>query len=534
MRIVVGVLATSLLLLLSGSASAQAVAAPPALRPAIQRLLIDNRGEDAAIVLLARPSEKTPFYQANKLRPGAQLVVDVPNLPSVQVGVLRRDEVRRLVRALSGDNKKDGDKKDGPHITLGLGGDRHGNQAKGGNEGGSRQGKESPTPVHDDRNDEPGERPPPREDRNGEDYGRDRSHDNGDYNAGSYHVLLGNMLGSVSREDKNAPPQLGPPPGARAVIDADDGSGTRVVDKVRITPTVADAAGVEDDPAPAGANPPVVVNTPPPPPVSSTPPPKSAEPCYCGPDMTVPYVQVLARARDRLAALPDSEKGAWDGAWFLFHNGSSVDERVRSVPLPNQGATVGNASPALLCPSGRCARLSQTGGPTMSLFGFCLAEHIGNDIMYGFVATMLDVPGPIQEFGGQWAEYNAYHHWDPPQSRAAYAIGASIASLEEINFTEQTVGSKFRAATYTRVHPESVAENGVVSKARANATPPVEFFNAVAFIQQMYPELAACPHCPVDGQWQPTLWRDWSHSAWQLDDGSKVYPPDYDPEATGD
>ena len=62
-------------------------------------------------------------------------------------------------------------------------------------------------------------------------------------------------------------------------------------------------------------------------------------------------------------------------------------------------------------------------------------------------------------------------------------------------------------------------------------TTPVKRNSAVGFIQETYPALANCPRCPADATQPGTLLRDWTTSTWTLDDGSRVYPPGFDPNA---
>lgn len=62
-------------------------------------------------------------------------------------------------------------------------------------------------------------------------------------------------------------------------------------------------------------------------------------------------------------------------------------------------------------------------------------------------------------------------------------------------------------------------------------TTPVKRNSAVGFIQETYPALANCPRCPADATQPGTLLRDWTTSVWTLDDGTRVYPPGFDPNA---
>ena len=114
---------------------------------------------------------------------------------------------------------------------------------------------------------------------------------------------------------------------------------------------------------------------------------------YCGPDVTDIFFDRMRVMMQRLAALPDSEKGLFDGTLFLARNGGNMDFEVGAVRDPQ-----GNA----VCPTQQCRGIGFTS--TFTLCGQCMMTHIDNDIEFGVVAQALGVPRSVQLTGA--------HAWD--------------------------------------------------------------------------------------------------------------------------
>ena len=55
---------------------------------------------------------------------------------------------------------------------------------------------------------------------------------------------------------------------------------------------------------------------------------------YCGPDITAVFFERLKLMSSRLAALPDSERGVFDGTLFLARNGTNMDFVTGSLKDP--------------------------------------------------------------------------------------------------------------------------------------------------------------------------------------------------------
>ena len=514
MRIVTGLASVFMLLPFAAdeARAAQEDGAKLTRRPAIQRVLVENRNNDSVIVLLSRPSTHAPFRHASRLKPGASETLSIPNQPWLLVRVLTDDDVRRAAgeteaRRSGGDGKR----SNGLGLALALAG------------GGKKQDRND---REQHKSDDPHESQQYEQEHEGQD--EHEGHDDKGGNSGRDiagglllgHVLRGQGGGDQGRD--NGTDDGDGLAGSNGILDADDGSGERELDGVGLTVTADETDGVEDDDGPLlGGDTSIAISNDPPP-VNAKAPESETAPCYCGPDVTAAYVVALKRAHDRIKALPDSETGPWDGAWFLSRNAGSMDEIARGVPIPGKSNTDGEAGANMLCPSGPCGNLPGAGSGTLSICGVCLPKHVGNDIMYGFVGYLLNVPNDIQNLGGHYAQiFSAYSSMDPPQSRAAYAIGRNIASLESPLvwggvFNEENVCKLMSGAAYYTGN---------------EITTPVKRNSAVGFIQETYPALANCPRCPADATQPGTLLRDWTTSTWTLDDGSRVYPPGFDPNA---
>lgn len=519
MRIATGL--ASVFLLLAAAADETRAAqdgngAKLARRAAIQRVLLENHNNDSVIVVLSRPSDHAPYRHASRLKPGAREMVEIANQPWLLARVLADDDVRRAAGetdARRNEGKKSGNA--GLGLALALAGNRKGGERK----------------DHDDQDKHESDDPHESEQYEQHDDGEEQDrHDDGKGGSGGRGLAGGLLLGQALRgkndgdqRDRDDGNEDGDGlAGSGGILDADDGSGERELAGVGLTVTTGDADGVEDDDGPMlGGDTGIAISNDPPP-VNAKPPTTETPPCFCGPDVTAAYVVALKRAHDRVKALPDSETGPWDGAWFLSRNAGSMDEIARGVPIPGKSNADGEAGANMLCPSGPCGDLPGAGSGTLSICGVCLPKHVGNDIMYGFVGYLLGVPNDIQNMGGHYAQiFSAYSSLDPPQSRAAYAIGRNIAALESPLvwggvFNEENVCKLMSGAAYYTGN---------------EITTPVKRNSAVGFIQETYPALANCPRCPADATQPGTLLRDWTTSVWTLDDGTRVYPPGFDPNA---
>lgn len=212
---------------------------------------------------------------------------------------------------------------------------------------------------------------------------------------------------------------------------------------------------------------------------------------YCGPDITEILLTSLNRIRSRVSKLPASEKGAIDGTMFLNRNGMSID--LRAVSLKN-------SQDQMLCPSKPCMAGSMK---TVMLCGQCVMEHIGNDILYGFISNQLDVPFTIQLAGAHYAEYTSYGGLDPLPSQAAYRMGNDAS--ETMKKRDVNVGDLCSILNGSRLRI-GVANNP----------------SAFELMAKEQPFLSECTRCPVH---KVEVLKDFSTGTWSLEKGrSSQYP----------
>jgi len=139
----------------------------------------------------------------------------------------------------------------------------------------------------------------------------------------------------------------------------------------------------------------------------------------CGPDVTAAYVLALQRGFKRLQELPDDAKGLYDATSFMETNGTNIDAVPDDIDLPDGGDR---------CPRGICKKWGDIQPASVTIAGHCLPAHVSNDIMYGFVAYLLDLPWAVAVAGAQFVETRNYGwHWEPPTSIGGYMVGWALA-----------------------------------------------------------------------------------------------------------
>ena len=489
-----------------------AIPITPIDRAALSGVNLRNVGPDELILTLTRRAAgEEDYYRSARLRPGERILFDVPNLPLLRLVILRYGDVmdsvgaeerERLERIEPGDNRRSG--RRGAALALGLGlalaGDR--DRAR---DDQDEHAEERPHPGDDPpRDHHPPSEAHPRDDGEVPTHGNEREDDRRSGQGSELGrvggaIVLGTLLSQGRRDSQ--PGQERPQQtqddtfaGAVVLLEAADGAGTRVVHGLEAGTTVVDASTKEgrnranqlattEHSEPDGSS------------SSST-----TAPCYCGPDVTAAYVESIKRARDRVLQLPDSETGLWDAVWFMSRNGGSIDLMARPARRPGISRDAEISESDVLCPSGPCADLPPIGGPTFRLFGYCFPKHVGNDIMYGYVAAMLNLPCPVQTAGGYYADFASYRSIDPPASRSAYKIGNYIAELDLDDYSIESIREKFLDAWRFRDRGSSVDA-----------------------IQRAYPALAQCEICPADRVEAGSFVRDWTTSEWSLEDNGK-YP----------
>ena len=107
---------------------------------------------------------------------------------------------------------------------------------------------------------------------------------------------------------------------------------------------------------------------------------------YCGPDVTKPFMESLARIHQRMKSVPNNEKGIIDGNQFMMRNGGNID----------YWSKYGDWKGTTTCPTLRCA----SSDPCFTFKGRCFPLHVFSDTMFGFVADQLYLPEFDAKAGG--------------------------------------------------------------------------------------------------------------------------------------
>ncbi len=217
---------------------------------------------------------------------------------------------------------------------------------------------------------------------------------------------------------------------------------------------------------------------------------------YCGPDITSVFFARLKLMAARLAALPDSERGVFDGTLFLARNGVSMDFVTGSLKDPAANA---------VCPSAKCSGVQHTS--TFTLCGQCMISHVDNDIEFGFVAQLLDVPWAIQSAGGHTWDLLQRAAFDPLASQISYRVGNDLADK-----LRTTPGATDAQLCATLAGTRLIGYEGVLSLARVHESTKVYADELKQFGK------SSCTPCPF-GCPEAIVLKDFSTQNWMLDGG---------------
>lgn len=259
-----------------------------------------------------------------------------------------------------------------------------------------------------------------------------------------------------------------------------------------------DGSGPYPDPNPTGCGFGIIVATDPTAPTSvvTTPVPAGTE--YCGPDITSIFFARLRIMAQRLAALPSSQKGVFDGTLFLARNGGNMDFEVAAIRDPNNNA---------VCPTPACSGIGFTS--TFTLCGRCMISHVDNDIEYGLVAQSLGVPRSIQLAGAHAWDLYQRQALDPLPSQAAYAMG------------------NFLSLAFTNAPAATDAQVCAALAAVSIRTGFLTWTTAFSLINSELTQFGkgTCQPCPY-GCPEVLIRKDFATQSWELDNGTMTpYQP---------
>lgn len=215
-------------------------------------------------------------------------------------------------------------------------------------------------------------------------------------------------------------------------------------------------------------------------------PPNENGPFYCGPDVSQLMLESLQRVQERMKMVPDKDKGLVDSAnpidSFLQRNGTNIDQK------PDLESFTGSDQ----CPSGPCApEGNEYGQICYRLWGYCVPQHVMNEVMFGFVSDQTYVPEVIQWAGGQAHEIAARGSMEMATAGAAYHVGDEIS--------------------------EEMSDDGSVSEDFLKE----RMEELMKTVNEDYPRIHECEPCPDASS--PTEWdADFSTRDWFLHDGRKL------------
>ncbi|OGA19280.1 MAG: hypothetical protein A3H32_04000 [Betaproteobacteria bacterium RIFCSPLOWO2_02_FULL_63_19] len=218
---------------------------------------------------------------------------------------------------------------------------------------------------------------------------------------------------------------------------------------------------------------------------------------YCGPDITSVFFARLKIMHQRLQALPDSERGMYDGTRFVASNGTNMDFVTGSLRDLQNNA---------VCPTANCSGTGHTS--TFTLCGQCMISHIDNDIEFGFVSRSLGVPWSVQLAGAHAWDLLQRGSLDPLPSQLAYRIGNDLAdalsatpTASDSALCEVVAASSLRTGFRTYRNTSDLIVGELSDFGKSSCVP--------------------CPYgCP-----EALVSKDFSTQAWHLNDGTTATYP---------
>jgi hypothetical protein len=279
--------------------------------------------------------------------------------------------------------------------------------------------------------------------------------------------------------------------------------------------------GCEPQPPPSPAAGPTVAGDPRPEPTGTTPPelpPASGtptqqeDPCYCGPDMAGAMADAANRLQERMTKLPDSEKGAYDGPWFLNRNGDSYDSPPAAIVRPTADPAA-KLEDSYICPSPKCTVFKTK--TTGRLCGYCLPFHMFNEINASFIAHGVGVHPLVFMAGANARELNQYGSFEGNAPTVAYTIGIALQNLADD-------GTPITPVSLCDTVRDVMESRTPVHNKSRGFIPDFEFgmVSMWDLVLAEYPHLKDCKECPDP---RPGRFiKDFSRNLWTLEDGTKV------------
>ena len=141
------------------------------------------------------------------------------------------------------------------------------------------------------------------------------------------------------------------------------------------------------------------------------------EPTYkrCGPDITEEFTKALngvyIRIKNNWGKIFPDWYDPSESVQFMAENGANMDFWVETKDPE-------------LCPI-NCPN-------TVTLCGYCVRTNVANNIIYGFIANLLDLFWPTAKAGGHSWDLRSYGRLDSDEAQAGYAVGWVLADDDRV------------------------------------------------------------------------------------------------------
>ena len=179
----------------------------------------------------------------------------------------------------------------------------------------------------------------------------------------------------------------------------------------------------------------------------------------CGPDITGSFLESLKKIAKKVGKYPKDQKGWIEGTIYMKKIGDNLDFQVGDV----EG-----------CAMGKCAN-------TVSFAGQCINHYQANNILYGFVGRILEIPYWILRSGAQVHEWIKGGGIEMIQA-SSYTIGWRLAVDDIFQMTETSFTKWVKSQQgYFSNLLQYIGENGKYQDCKAcnkKAKPSKVFLNA--------------------------------------------------------
>lgn len=240
---------------------------------------------------------------------------------------------------------------------------------------------------------------------------------------------------------------------------------------------------------------------------------------YCGPDVTKPFMESLARIHKRMKSVPDNEKGIIDGNLFMIRNGGNTDYWSK------YGDWKGSAA----CPTLTCA----SSDDCFTFKGRCFPLHVFSDITFGFMADQLYLPefdakagGAAHEGSKSLKKRKKGHTVKQGWFKGAMSTAASVFDDFVPGYEAPWQFKESEASSSAYKFGDEISEDFDDGKIESAADISDEHFDALikgvyAKTPGSWPNFEYCQACPDPIPLEP--YNNHSKKSWKLSDDKTQY-----------